>query len=239
MNKITIVVSSKKSREENEGFIKHVVKSSKVECDVLHFQNNGEKSLTEIYQEGLDKSSTEMVVFMHDDITFMRDGWGEVLFDLFEKNKEYGIIGVAGSGDFEFNAAWWQYKDIYGQVMHKKDNSVWLTEFSKDLGDDLAEVCVVDGLFFAVMKDRINNGFDTSIEGFNFYEIDFCLSNFLSKNTKIGVTTKIKILHNSIGEMKPNWYANRNVINEKYKEYYPIKIRNNEEEKRKGFKRRR
>ena len=42
-----------------------------------------------------------------------------------------------------------------------------------------------------------------NINGFNFYEIDFCLNNFIDKKTKIGVTTNIRVAHNSIGESSP------------------------------------
>ena len=56
------------------------------------------------------------------------------------------------------------------------------------------------------------------------YDIDFCLANYLDGNTKIGVTTNIRIAHNSIGELKPEWYENRDMINEKYGKYFPIDI---------------
>jgi molecular chaperone DnaJ len=47
----------------------------------------------------------------------------------------------------------------------------------------------------------------------------------LDEKTKIGVTTNIRIAHNSIGQLSEGWHKNREVINEKYKEYYPIKVK--------------
>jgi hypothetical protein len=31
--------------------------------------------------------------------------------------------------------------------------------------------------------------------------------------------------HNSVGETKPNWFENLEKLNEKFGEYYPIKVK--------------
>ena len=170
-------------------------------------------------------SITEIFLFIHDDIEFLRKGWGYEIVRLFDEHQDYGIIGVAGSAEFDDKAAWWQYKNIYGQVLHRHNGSSWLTAFSPLLDKDLEEVCVVDGLFFAVDRTRISKEFDLDFQGFNFYEISFCLANFIDGKTKIGVTTNIRIAHSSVGEMKENWYTNREILNKKYKEYYPIRVK--------------
>ena len=77
----------------------------------------------------------------------------------------------------------------------------------------------------AVHTKRISKDFDESIKGFDFYDIDFCLANFIDKKTKIGVTTNIRVAHNSVGKLKPTWYENRDLINEKYKNYLPINLK--------------
>ena len=109
-------------------------------------------------------TSTDIVIFMHDDIEFLKYGWGEEVVRLFNDNQEYGIIGVAGSAEFDDKAAWWQYKKIYGQVMHKSEGKVWLSAFSPLLKKDLEEVCVIDGLFMAVHNKRIIKRFDNDLK---------------------------------------------------------------------------
>lgn len=223
-DKITLVVSSKCNEEQKKEYIENVQTSCGINLHIMWLVNNG-VSLTKVYQDMLEKIDTDIIVFAHDDIEFLKPNWGREIVRLFYENKDYGIIGVAGSAEFDENAAWWQYKDIYGQVLHRHEGQTWLTTFSPLLKEDLKEVCVVDGLFFAVNKNRITKGFDKTLEGFNFYEIDFCLSNFIDGKTKIGVTTNIRIAHNSIGETKPNWFENREKVNEKFKKYYPIKVK--------------
>ena len=69
--------------------------------------------------------------------------------------------------------------------------------------------------------------FDDTLKGFNFYDIDFCLANYIDGKCKIGVTTNIRLAHKSVGELSDNWYENRDIIREKYGKYFPIKIAKN------------
>ena len=225
-NRITVIVSSRSSSEEKKDFIDHVQKSCGVPIDMVFICNQG-MPLSKVYHDYLDKATNKIVVLIHDDIEFLRDGWGLEVVRLFENNQDYGIIGVAGSAEFHEEAAWWRFKDIYGQVLHRNEGKSWLTAFSPLIEKDLEEVCVIDGLFMAVHKDRISKNFSEDLEGFNMYDVYFCLSNFLDGKTKIGVTTNIRLAHNSIGELHENWYTNRDKINQEFGENYPIYVKKN------------
>lgn len=220
---ITIVVSSRSSKDEKTDFIKNIEDTCGVKYRLIFITNNG-NDLTKVYNNMFQMTSTDIVIFMHDDIEFLKYGWGEEVVRLFNDNQEYGIIGVAGSAEFDDKAAWWKYKKIYGQVMHKSEGKVWLSAFSPLLKKDLEEVCVIDGLFMAVHNKRIVKRFDNDLKGFHMYDIDFCLSNFLTNEVKIGVTTNIRIAHCSIGKLSNQWYENRDFINDKFKNNYPIKV---------------
>lgn len=224
IKQITLVVSSREDETAKSDYIENVKATCGYNLHIVFLVNSGGTSLTKVYKDMLDQIDDEIIVFAHDDIEFLRPDWGKELVRMFTQHKEFGIIGIAGSAEFDENAAWWQYNKIYGQVLHRHDGKSWLTAFSPLLDKDLEEVCVVDGLFFAVYKSRITKTFDTNFEGFNMYEIDFCLANFLDGKTKIGVTTNIRVAHSSIGETKENWFINRKKLNKKYKENYPIKV---------------
>lgn len=223
---ISVVVCSRENSEQKKDFIQHIKDTCGCNAHVYFLINQDGIGLTQIY-EGIinsEKVDNNVIVFIHDDIEFLKKGWGMEILRLFNEHEDYGIIGVAGSSEFDKNAAWWQYEKKYGQVLHRHDGKSWLSAFSPLLTKDLQEVCVIDGLFMAVHKKRISKNFDPNIKGFNFYDIDFCLGNFIDKKTKIGVTTNIRIAHNSIGEMKDEWYKNRELIIDKYKDYLPIKL---------------
>lgn len=223
---LSVIFSSRKDGEENREFIEHIQKTCGYSAHVFHIHNPTGVALTKIYNDMLssDTDDSDIAVLIHDDIEFLKDGWGKEIVRLFNDHKDYSIIGVAGSAQFDENGAWWNYKKKYGQVLHRHDGKSWLTAFSPLLDHDLQEVCVIDGLFMAVNKKRITSKFDEEIQGFDFYEIDACLANYIDGKYKIGVTTNIRIAHNSIGQLKDTWYENREKVIAKYKEYLPIDV---------------
>ena len=223
-DKITVVVSSRE--DYNEDRLKQLIAGCGVETDIIFVKNDNKFNLTAVYNHGLDKAATDIVIFMHDDIQFLKENWGRDIIKLFNENQDYGIIGVAGSAYFDKKGSWWDYTDDrYGQVMHRQGLRSWVSHYSDLLGDKLQEVCVIDGLFMAVNRNRITKRFDENLNGFHFYDIDFCLSNFLDKKTKIGVTTLIRIVHKSMGNTPIEWRLNLDYVNQKYKDFYPIKVK--------------
>lgn len=221
---IAIVVCSRETNAEKKDFLEMIGKTCGYNYHIFFYTNDGSVGLTKVYNEILDKSPYDLIVYIHDDIDFLKPGWGKELVQLFDKHQDYGIIGIAGSAEFDENAAWWSYKKIYGQVLHRANGKAWLSAYSPLIKDGLQEVCVVDGLCFAVHRKRITKKFDEEIDGFHFYEIDFCLANFLDKKTKIGVTTNLRVAHESIGGLNEKWFENKKKLNKKYGEYYPIKV---------------
>ena len=225
-DKITVIFCSKKNGEENKGFIDHIKETCGCDLNVICVHNPDGISISKIYADMTvnDDIETNIIVYIHDDIEFLRKGWGKEILRLFNENEKYGIIGVAGSAQFDENGAWWNYEKKFGQVLHRWEGKSWLTAFSPLLDKDLQEVAVIDGLFIAIHKKRISENFSREIESFDFYDIHFCLSNLLKKKCKIGVTTNIRVAHNSIGKLKDSWYKNREIINEEFGRKFPIDI---------------
>lgn len=227
---IAVVINSRNDESANRDAIRHLQMTALFPIHVYFYQNKG-IALTSVYNEILKQVKEDRVVFVHDDVEFISAGWARTLWKLFENNKEYGIIGVAGSKDFDESGAWWIYKNKYGQVYHRKDVQdkegnkgyvTFLTKFSEELDKDLEEVCVIDGLFMAIDRTRTNMYFDNNVGGFNFYDINLCLDNFEHKATKIGVTTKIKLSHKGLGVIKPEWFVNRKFTLDKFSKILPI-----------------
>ena len=231
---IAVVVFSKDNNVVKKKVIEHIKDTCGCNAHTYFMYNPEGVGLSEIYQTMLspDKCEYDIIVYIHDDIEFLRKGWGAEVLRLFNEHEDYGIIGVAGSSQFDENGAWWQYEKKYGQVLHRHDGKSWLTSFSPLLENDIQDVCVIDGLFMAVHRKRITQGFDLNTK-FDFYDITFCLDNFLDGKTKIGVTTNIRIAHNSIGQMRPDWYVAREYVNKKYENVFPIDMENNKTKKKK------
>ena len=174
-NEIGIIFSSKEN--DKSEFINHLAQTCGIDTSIYAIHNPNGASLSSVYHQMLTNGNVkeDIVVTVHDDIEFLKKDWGKELKRLFEENKEYGIIGVAGSAQFDDMGAWWRYSKIYGQVLHRHDGKSWLTTFSPLLDHDLEEVAVIDGLFMAFMPSRIKYIYDPTLNGFDFYDIDFCL----------------------------------------------------------------
>lgn len=214
------------TREHNPQFIEYLKKSSGFKkIDVIEKINNGEKSLSEVYNEILDESKTDIVVLCHDDIYFDTSSWFHKIKTHFEKS-DFGILGVAGTTNMSDTGRWWETnrrKDMIGIVNHESGGKKWTSKYSDDLGKSIRQTVIVDGLFIAVSKSRIKHNFDEEFEGFHFYDIAFCFKNHL-EGVKVGVITNIRITHKSIGQTNQQWEDNREFFVQKYKDNLPNKI---------------
>ena len=177
---VSVVISTRKI---DETYVSHVKKMfSHPKTQILIYENDGEKSLTQIYNLGLKDSENDIVVFMHDDLILETPNMTPKIVKLFEKHSEYG---------------------------HIHEGKRHVNKYSKgSYNDVLKDVVIVDGLFFAVHKGRIKKEFNEQFEGFHFYDISFCVENLL-EGVKIGLTTKFGVTHLSIGMTNKKWEKNK------------------------------
>ena len=221
---ITIGYSTRKTNPE---FIDYLQKTSMYkEVEIIEKVNNGEKSLSQVYNEILNESKHDIVVLCHDDIEFDTNKWGDKLLKIFSKNPEYGIIGVAGTTDL-VNGRWWTIKkSMNGIVSHKHEGKKWTNYYSQDQNDKIKDVVVIDGLFICVDKRKLKHSFDESFDGFHFYDLAFCFPNYLD-GVKIGLTTSIRLTHLSVGQTNEQWEINKLKFEEKYKDSLPVRLTDN------------
>lgn len=212
------------TREHKPEFIEYLKKSSGFKkINVIEKINNGEKSLAEVYNEILEDSETDIIVFCHDDIYFDTNSWYPKLMKHFEKT-DYGIIGMAGTTNMPSSGQWWENrKKMIGIVNHESGGKKWESKYSESLNNSITPVIVLDGVFIAVSKSRIKKKFNEEFEGFHFYDIPFCFENYL-EGVKLGVITNIRITHKSIGATNEQWEKNRQLFEKKYKDNLPVKL---------------
>ena len=212
------------TREHNPKFIEYLKKSSgNKKIEVIEKINNGEKSLSQVYNEILEEAKTDIVVLCHDDIYFDTTSWFYKLKTHFE-NTNYGILGVAGTTEMPSSGQWWETRrKMIGIVNHESGGKKWTSKYSEDLGKSIRETVIVDGVFIALSKSRIKHNFDEEFKGFHFYDIGFCFKNQI-EGVKVGVISNIRITHKSIGQTNQQWEENKNLFAQKYSEILPVKI---------------
>lgn len=221
---ISVVCSTKTKSPEFESHVKNSCGLKNI--DFLYYENKGQYSLTEIYNKGLKESKYNIVTFIHDDLDFSKcKNWGRVVVNNFQYNPTYGILGVAGTMRLNDNGTWWSEKYLtHGVVWHQNKGETYRTTFSNNVNKkDIQEASCVDGVFFSCDKTKIKQGFDEDFKGFHFYDLSFCISNFVL-GVKIGIHTNIEIIHKSIGMTNQQWEENRLLFIEKFKKGFPYYV---------------
>lgn len=218
---ITIAYSTRSHKPE---FIDYLVKSSGFKkIKVIEKINQGDKSLAQVYNEILDESETDIVIFCHDDIYFDTSAWYPKIIKHFEKG-DYGIIGMAGTRFMPSSGMWWEdRKKMIGIVNHESGGKKWESKYSESFGNNIEPSIVVDGVFIAVHKKRIKKRFNEEFDGFHFYDIPFCFENYL-EGVKVGVITNIRITHKSIGQTNEQWDVNRQKFAKVFEKNLPVKL---------------
>jgi hypothetical protein len=219
---VSVVISTRKI---DIGYKEHVKKMfSQPDTEILMYENDGEMSLTQVYNKGLKESINDIVVFMHDDLILETPNMTPKIVKLFEKHPEYGIIGIAGT-DKLTSGRWWDNREnMFGVVGHIHEGKRHVNHYSKGVFNDvLKDVVIVDGLFFMVRKSLLKKKFNEQFEGFHFYDISFCVENQF-EGVKIGLTTKFGVTHMSVGMTNKQWEKNKLFFEALYDKNLPLVI---------------
>ena len=211
------------TRQDNQEFISYLKKTSGVDIEVIQKINNGEKSLSQVYNEILNESSNDIVVLCHDDILIETKNWGKAIVKNFITHK-YDILGMAGSVYMPETGKWWETPiTMRGIVNHQKDGKKWESKYSSTPPNSMSDVLMVDGVLIAIHKSGLKKQFDEEMSGFHFYDLSFSFSNHLA-GAKVGVMYNVRITHLSLGETNDQWEENRKLFVEKYKDNLGAKI---------------
>ena len=215
-NNIVVIFSSHRSEEQNQDFINHVKATIGVKHKTVCYPNFNQFSLPQVYNQAIKEQAEKDCVFVmcHNDIWFKTINWGKILLAKYN-NSDYGIIGIAGSTFVPDTGRWWDDRSkMYGIVGHKNAVKEWVSEFSNEIRG-IQPVVMIDGLFMSLDPDKIVKPFNENYEKFHFYDMPFCIDNYL-EGVDVGVISQIRVLHESVGEVDAEWEANRLKFIEEY-----------------------
>lgn len=217
---LSVILST---RQVDEEYIKHMQKTSGLgdRLEILTATNQGDKGLAQVYNELSTVAANAYQLFVHDDLIFETQDWGLKLINHLNKGT-YDIIGMAGvRNELPASGCWWtNTRNMVGIVNHIQYGQKYASVYSKEQGNKIEPVIIVDGLFIAVNTEVVSQKWDESIPGFHFYDLGFCFPCYLD-GYNIGVVTDIRITHKSIGVTNQQWDENRMLFADKYKDELP------------------
>ena len=210
---ISIIICS--ANPEELRLVKENISSTiGVAHEIISFDNRFEKKgICEVYNWGTSQAQYDIICYMHEDVEIKTSNWGQTVIDIFEKDAEAGVLGVAGGGYKSLAPSGWYQFDFhseersYQNVLQgfKYDSKEEIHAYHNPKNEALSRVVCVDGLWFCTRKSIAKkHPFDPkTLPGFHGYDLDFCLSVYPTH--KILVTFDILMKHTSEGNFDKKW----------------------------------
>jgi GT2 family glycosyltransferase len=213
---ISIIICSR-TAYISDALIQNIDKTIGTPYELVIIDNsNNFYSIFSAYNEGVKRSKYEILCFMHDDISFKSNNWGQSVLNRFSASK-LGAIGVAGSPYYAIlPGAWWSGGYISQSIYGEKELA-YQTKI-----DNTLPVVVLDGLWFCVRKSLFSmiRFDDTTFNGFHYYDIDISLQIQQKGYTLLSVYD-ILIQHSS-GKLDTTWLSNALLMQKKWGNKLPI-----------------
>ena len=212
---ISIIISSYQDDYYSD-LEKNIAKTIGVSYEIIRVANPGIMGICEAYNKGGCKAKFENLLFIHEDVIFHTNNWGQILIDHLEIENT-GVVGVAGSGYVPKAPISWNVPDINYiylnliQNTKEKNNSKFYSNISES-----TKAFALDGVFLAVKKTVYKEFlFDEVVKGFHGYDTDFSLRVATKYNNY--VISNILIEHYSKGNPDVFFFKNNVLIRRKIK----------------------
>jgi hypothetical protein len=188
---------------------RNIAKTVGVDHEYLLYDNSsGAYSLASIYNQAASEAKGDFLVFIHDDVFFMKMDWGKIVEALFMKDQYLSCAGVAGTqylfaDNPSLTAAGRPF--IKGRTIHDMPNGdFFAVVFSKENGT--WEVVACGGLFMAMPRSLFGTiRFDeTTFDKDCFHDLDICMQ-LHTMRYRILVTTDIVVKKRSSTVFDKTW----------------------------------
>ena len=227
---ISLIICSRKEEIPSELNI-NISNSIGIEYELIVIDNSQNKySIFQAYNEGVKQAKYPYLCFMHEDILFHTQDWGQAVVEHF-KDTKVGLIGVAGGHYLpKCPASWWSTECRSGQVLQGQYNNAqdYFTEKYEWLRNKTAdcqsiEVVAVDGLWFCIPRKlfELIHFDELTFSGFHCYDTDICLQ-VIEKNYSANVIFDILIEHTSYGNQDERFVKQREILYSKWEQYFPL-----------------
>lgn len=195
------------SKDFFDRFEKSLIRTIEIPYEIVVINNDVERlSLSKAYNKGGKMSKFDYLLFVHEDVEFLQNCWGEKLIRIL-KDIEVGIVGIAGSTYLpSVPSGWYLPKEGLNNVfIHQgfkyKEASIRID----NEGEDMTPVFLLDGVFLAMRKNVWEEfPFNENLDGFHAYDID--ISQRVSTKYKNIFTKQVSIIHHSEGKVDKHYF---------------------------------
>lgn len=216
----------------NDGRLKRVTQNIAetigVEYELLVRNNRGTgDGICKVYNELAEQACGEMLCFVHEDVQFVTQDWGQILSTKASEPK-CGIIGFAGAAAKSRELSGTMHKK-YGEcsIIDCVENEPIPLDFQhiNTSGLDFAPVVTVDGVCLFMSKAVWSEvKFDqTSFPGFHLYDLDMSTAVFVAGYTNY-ICHPVRLAHFSRGDYTTTWYQDSKIYDKKWDTHLPLYV---------------
>lgn len=184
--------------------------------------------IAKAYNQAARKARYPYLLFAHEDIEFLIEGWGPFIENKLREDS-CGVIGFAGNkAKLRCYSGWGQYYKWDCSYMYQgfgPGDTRFLVS-NATLENPFTPVVILDGMALFVRRDLWEaHPFDESLlKGFHCYDLDFTMQiatagyrNYLCS------TNRVLVKHASLGSYTPEWYRDTVRLYDKWKSKLPIR----------------
>jgi hypothetical protein len=198
-----------------------------VPYEVIGIDNTTNRySIFEAYNEGVSRSSYDILCFIHEDILFHTFDWGQKIANHLSA-PDAGIIGVCGGSTLSKVPASWSLYDQKKFIIQSSasgDKSV-LHKTGHNGKSTATQVVVLDGVFLCANKSLFKKiKFDEeTFSGFHSYDLDICAQAFVAGYKNYAIND-VLIEHFSNGHHNKQWVINSMKLSDKWSSILPLTL---------------
>lgn len=181
---------------------KNIAETIGIPYEIIKIDNPGLMGICKAYNQGAAKAKFDYLLFVHEDIEFITQNWGENLLNHLNY-PESGIIGLAGCSYIpNVPFAWWD---------NFEDTSMNILQFDKEqllysyAVSEKKTIAALDGVFLSCRKKIWEKyKFSNKLQGFHGYDLDFTIR--VANDYNNYIINDITLKHFSDGKADHNWW---------------------------------
>ena len=195
------------NKEILDNFLKKGLSIQKnITYETIYIDNTSNiyKTAKEAFIEACKNVNGKYYMFVHQDILFENENTLKEMYDILEKNNNFGIAGVAGKKD----------KSFYSNIVHGQDRK----RITENILENVEEVDTVDECLFVIRNDIYAKYDFTKLicSTWHLYAVEYSLI-MKQENLKV-ITIPVYLYHASKGSSFNNtYYEQLKYLIKKYK----------------------
>ena len=225
---LSIVICSKNKTLSKE-LVDNIANTVGVNYEIIPIDNSGNTySIFSAYNLGFNKSKFQYICFVHEDVYFHSENWGERVIEHLQ-DPETGIIGLAGGDLVSRVPASWsgflsQSKNIIQSDRTGKEPTK-IVRKPENYNLTKRPVILLDGVFMCMKRELMEIiHFDEKMNGFHGYDFDISIQSTVRGFVNY-VIYDIELEHFSRGKTDAVYYRNLISVFKKWENYLPLYLK--------------